>query len=72
MGGGEGGVVRAALLDNMCTELLIILSKLLTAFYTWRQVFLPALIRLSRWNCFMQAEAWWAFPSLSARLSPFI
>lgn len=46
---------RAALLDNMCTKLLIILKKLLTAFYTWRHV-LPVLIRLSRWNCFMQQK----------------
>lgn len=45
----------AALLDNMCTKLLIILKKLLTAFYTWRHI-LPALIRLSRWNCFMQQK----------------
>lgn len=66
-GWGGGVEVCAALLDNMCTELLIILKKLLTAFYTWRHV-LPALIRLSGWNCFMQQKLGGAFP-LIARLS---
>lgn len=61
------GEESAALLDNMCTELLIILKNLLTAFCTCRHV-LPALIRLSRWNCFMQQKLGGAFP-LCARLS---